>query len=113
MEGIMISFDIHILKADLPIILSIEDMENMGIFLDNLSNLLQNYRLGRSIPVIGKVGHPFGTWNPFQEFFFSKLQIRRLQRRFGHPSTEKVFNRLRRSSTQEKYEGTRKKLSEI
>lgn len=88
-------------------------MDDMGIYLDNLSNLIHHPKSGRCIPVIRKFGNSFVTWNPFRECFFSELQLRRLHRRFGHPSTEKLLNLPRRSRTKDLDEGTRKKLSDI
>jgi hypothetical protein len=49
--------DFHVIPADTPFLLCLQDMDRLGIKFDNLQNYLQQGDL--AIPVIHKWGHPW------------------------------------------------------
>lgn len=40
-------FDVHIVEVDTPIILLIDDMDRLGVYLNNLENVLIHHSLGK------------------------------------------------------------------
>ena len=92
------SITFHVLETDTPFLLCLSDMDRLKVHFNNLTNILHT-PLGK-LPVVRKFGHPFLTWeespvnqqNPLYDCFLTDVELRRLHRRFGHPSV----NRLRR-----------------
>ncbi|KAI1002682.1 hypothetical protein K3495_g5517 [Podosphaera aphanis] len=89
--------EFHIVIADTPFLLSLADMDRQGVFLNNLENKL----VGRtfSVPIIRKFGHPFLIWGAatITEGYLSEPELRRLHRRFGHPSASRLVKVLERA----------------
>ncbi|KAI0993172.1 hypothetical protein K3495_g15012, partial [Podosphaera aphanis] len=85
-------------------------MDRLNVYFNNTANqLVQN---GRTIPVLRRWGHPWlaipRTKNA--ALFLTETELRRLHRRFGHPSTDRLYKLLSRAG----HEGVSKEtLSEI
>lgn len=92
-----LSFDVHIVTADVPILLGLPHMDELGIYFNNLTDEIVHTASGQSIKAIRKFGHAFIQWNPFLSCHFTKVELRRLHRRFGHPHVDKLINLLERS----------------
>ncbi|RKF61524.1 hypothetical protein OnM2_041057 [Erysiphe neolycopersici] len=79
---------LRVVPLHTPFLLCLQDMKQMGVYLNNLENVL--VRGQKIVPIIIKFGHPFLLLNQAEESVaFSHLieiQLRRLHRRFGHPS---------------------------
>lgn len=106
-------FKIHIVEADVPILLSIDDMGRLGIYLNNLTNKLEHPKSGEKADITRTHGHPFVLWNTTIRCFFPDMGLKRLHRRFGHPSTDKLMNLLRRSGLNDVDANTRRTLTKI
>lgn len=52
MGNMWLSFEIHIITADIPIILGIQDMDRLGLYFNNLSNNVIHPASGFSIPTV-------------------------------------------------------------
>ena len=87
--------EFHIMEATTPFLLSLADMDKLGIYFNNLKDLLVTPR--GNIPVIRRFGHCFLLWNTFlqsfiaesfnyQSYYLTTTELQRLHRRFGHPS---------------------------
>ncbi|KAL3702992.1 hypothetical protein TMatcc_010179 [Talaromyces marneffei ATCC 18224] len=98
----------HILEVMTPFLLSIKDMDRLGIFFDNTKNVLVGPSPGMTTPVSRRFGHPFLIWDhALQSYltesfdaetcFLTETELRRLHRRFGHPSVEKLRRMLERA----------------
>ncbi|KAI6248308.1 hypothetical protein HI914_03348 [Erysiphe necator] len=108
-------FAFHMLHADIPFLLSLRDMDRSGIIFDNLKNILIQPSTNIKVPVYGYRGHAWISIstdytpnthksNVFSELetyavesFLTESQLRRLHRRFGHPSASKLINLLKRA----------------
>ena len=102
----------HIIDADTPFLLSLCDLDKLGYFFNNLSNQLTS-KSGQHIPVIRCFGHPFLVWqhslavhcchlfinedNSHSESQLTTSELRRLHRRFGHPSAARLCTLLSKS----------------
>ncbi|RFU25514.1 hypothetical protein B7463_g10820, partial [Scytalidium lignicola] len=97
--------EFHIVQADIPFLLSITDMDHLGIYLNNLTNNLVTPQ--GEIPIVRRFGHPFVLWKiPLQALvvesfdqnpcFLTNVELQRLHQRFGHPSVgrlQKILDR--------------------
>ncbi len=96
----------HIVKADTPFFLCLADMDQLGVYFNNIDNSL--VMKSTSILVIRRFDHPFLLWesslNSFiiQSFdrnpcYLTETELRQLYRRFGHPSAMKLHLLFERS----------------
>lgn len=108
-----LSFTIHIIDGDIPLLLSLYDMDRLGLYYNNTSDQLIHSETGQSVRVDRCHGHAFLTWNPITECMFTYNDLKRLHRRFGHPTVEKLMNLLRRADVDRVGDDTRKALTEI
>ena len=107
-------FTFHILHADIPFLLSLHDMDQHGIVFNNLKDTLTQPSTGLKMQVYRNKGHAWiypedpnpkiSIINNFSELdtyvsesLLSESELRRLHRRFGHPSASKLINLLQRA----------------
>ena len=99
--------EFHVVKADTPFLLCLADMDALGVYLNNLKNVLVGPS-GTTVPVVRRFGHPFMVWDQslyayvaqsfdFNPCFLTTVELRRLHRRFGHPSADRLRRILERS----------------
>ncbi len=97
----------HVVDADTPFLLSLTDMDHLGVYYDNVQDLLVKHNA--RFPVSRRFGHPFLLWGPFlsasatfsTECMLTEVELRRLHRRFGHPSAARLYNVLRKANQQD------------
>lgn len=96
----------HVVCADTPFLLCLADMDNLHIYYNNLKDIIIT-RIG-VVPVVRRFGHPFLLWNSalqsylIESFatnpcYLTDVELRRLHRRFGHPSVERLQKLLYRA----------------
>lgn len=107
------TIEIYILPRFIPILLSLRDMDKLGVYFDNIDNLLVHKQSNMSQTVERHFGHAVINWNPHLQCAFTEAQLRRLHRRFGHPSANKLVNLLEKSDTDEATQETRDILDKI
>lgn len=56
---IFLTFKVHVVDADTPILLSIDDMDSLGIYLNSLEDNLIHAESGLKAPIAQVHGHPF------------------------------------------------------
>lgn len=86
----------HIMPCNTPFLMCLRDMDLMGIRFDNLSNQLTRGDL--SVPIIRKWGHPWLLLTPEDTLahnYLTEVELRRLHRRFGHPSVARLHKVLK------------------
>lgn len=93
--SIFLSFDIHVLDAEIPILLSLADMNKHQLIFLNPFNKVTHLPFGESGRVNLKFGHPMVTWNRFIKYMFTMNELKLLHRRFGHPTVDKLYNLLK------------------
>jgi hypothetical protein len=98
--------EFHIVKADTPFLLCLKDMDTLGVYYNNLQDLL--VAPSRTVPVVRRFGHPFMLWDQtlysyicesfeHNPCYLTTTELRRLHRRFGHPSADRLHRVLERS----------------
>jgi hypothetical protein len=98
----------HVVETMTPFLLSLKDMDRLKIYFDNTRNLLINRETEATAPIVRRFGHPFLIWDlslvsflteSFERdaCFLTDTELRRLHRRFGHPSVERLRKLLTRA----------------
>jgi hypothetical protein len=98
--------EFHVLETDTPFLLCIDDMDALGVYYNNVDNILVTPE--GTFPVIRRFGHPFMLWDESLESFINgslnqnpssltDTELRRLHRRFGHPAMERLHWVLERA----------------
>jgi hypothetical protein len=98
--------EFHIVKADTPFLLCLKDMDTLGVYYNNLKDLL--VAPSRTIPVVRRFGHPFMLWDQalytyicesfeHNPCYLTTTELRQLHRRFGHPSADRLYKVLEHS----------------
>jgi hypothetical protein len=96
----------HVVPVDTPFLLSLADINRLRIFFDNLRDVIVTR--AQEIPVVRRHGHALLLWNSslqshlttsFDEnpCYLTDTELRRLHRRFGHPSVERFHKVLDRA----------------
>lgn len=67
----------------------------------------------KKVGVVCFHGNPFVCWEPLQQSFLTFNELKRLQKWFGHPHADKLYNIIRRPYIKQVDEQTRKALEEI
>ena len=91
------TIDFHILQANTPFLLCLQDMDRLGVQFNNIYNVLEHN--GNTYPVIRKWGHPFFMLDRESSVIchLTETELRRLHRRFGHPAAERMYKTLSRA----------------
>lgn len=98
----------HVLETSTPFLLSLKDLDRLHLYFDNTRNVLVGPTKDKLTPIVRRFGHPFMVWeraygtflvdtfdaNPC---FLTEKELRRLHRRFGHPSTDRLHRVLERA----------------
>ncbi|EED22642.1 conserved hypothetical protein [Talaromyces stipitatus ATCC 10500] len=98
----------HIVEAMTPFLLCIKDLDRLKVYYDNTKDLLVRDEPYMTAPVVQRFGHPFLIWDYslvsyiIQSFdedqcFLTAAELRRLHRRFGHPSVGRLHKTLLRA----------------
>lgn len=87
----------HIIDEDVPILLSLGDMDLMDIFYKNIESKFRHQENGKIATVTCFYEISFLHLHPLMECPFTEAELRRLHRRFGHPKTDKFSNLPNRS----------------
>ncbi|KHJ33787.1 hypothetical protein EV44_g3595 [Erysiphe necator] len=108
------SIKFHITISVTPFLSCLADMDKMKVHYNNLTDLLIQHCITgeeNTYPVIRKYGHPFlllggpeenlvhsfEKLNGIIECYLTDTELRRLHRRFGHPSADRLAKILSRS----------------
>src|SRR5436305_638081 len=86
----------HVVKADTPFLLCLQDMDKLGIYFNNLADAI-TLRNGDTVRVVRTFNHPFLIWGPPAINYLTDVELRRLHRRFGHPSVNRLVKTLERA----------------
>jgi len=87
----------HIVPADTPFLLYIQDIDNLSAYLQNLDNtIVQRQKI---VQIVRKFGHPFILLDNQEEtlayYHLTEIELRQLHRRFGHTSVQRLANLLK------------------
>ena len=94
---------LHIVQADTPFLLCLADLDRLEVYFNNLKNTIITPT--GEVPVVRRFGHPFLLWDTslksylltsfdVNPCYLTDVELRRLHRRFGHPSVERLHKLL-------------------
>jgi hypothetical protein len=99
----------HIVGVNTPFLLCLDDFDRLDIYFNNLINEIIQYEQSKEKrhPVIRRYGHAFLLWKiPIQPLILesieenpcllTEVELRRLHRRFDHPSARRLHEILHR-----------------
>ena len=93
----------HVVPENTPFLYCIQDMDKMGVRLDNLKNVLVQGK--KVVPVVRKWGHPWMLLDRIEETVthchLTDAEMHQLHRRFGHPSVRRLFDLLQRAGLED------------
>eukprot|EP00171_Calliarthron_tuberculosum_P004960 IDg4960t1 len=113
MNGTILSFNVHVVDADVPLLLSLADMDALKLHYNNLNDTLNHRDTRTHVSITRVFGHPFYIWHPLLESLYTEVELQRLHRRFGHPHTDKLMNFLKRVELNKINSSTRAMLQNI
>ena len=96
----------HIVSVNTPFLLCLADMDKLGVFFNNVTNELVRDEFVH--PVVCRYGHAFLMWHTptyslvaesldVNPCYLTEVELRRLHRRFGHPSVRRLEAVLHRA----------------
>lgn len=86
------NFKLHIVEANVPVVLSIDDMDYLGVFFNSLTSLFI-HEIRKEIAVINRFGGPlFRGWRESIYIYFNFTKLHRLRRSYGYPHMDKLYN---------------------
>ena len=88
--------DFHVMRIDTPFLLCLQDMDRLGIYLNNLKDQVI-MRDGVAVPIVRLNEHPFLIWGPPSVNYLTNIELRQLHRRFGHSSVNRLIRTLERA----------------
>lgn len=59
LNSLLVSFEVHIVNKDVPVLLSIDYMDSLSIYLNNLENRLVHPGSGSSWRIVPLCSHPY------------------------------------------------------
>lgn len=86
-----------VMPTNTPFLLCLNDMDNLGIFFNNVDNVL--VQDGKAFPVIRKWGHPWLLLDKQETVVhhLTEVELRQLHRRFGHPAAHRLHKVLEKA----------------
>jgi hypothetical protein len=98
--------EFHIMHARTPFLLSLADMDKLGVYFNNLSNVIVTPK--GDVLVVRRFGHSFLLWDTsLQSFiaesfmhnpcFLTDVELQRLHHKFGHPLVSRLQKVLEQS----------------
>lgn len=96
-ENDWFSFHPNVVEADVPTLLSIDDMDRTGAYMNNMKNKLIHPARNRQADVIRRKGHPYLQWNEQVQCFFTYAELHRLHPGSGNRNVDRLCNLLQKS----------------
>jgi len=101
------NIEFYIVKADIPFLLCLTDIDTLKVYYNNLKNILVTPT--KLVSMVCQFSHPFLLWEESLQSFITHLfdqnpcyltitKLYRLHRRFRHPLADKLYRVLKRSS---------------
>lgn len=92
-----LSSNVYVVDANAPILLSVDDMERLGFYCNNLEFAVVHALSGLKFPITRICWHFFIHRNPLILCFLATVEVPTLYRRFRHPSTDRLMKVLKKS----------------
>lgn len=88
-------FTVHVVEGNFTLLMGLEVIRQYGLRMDWGRNILSGSRQYWRLPIQYAYGHAF-VHNYQNTILFTRAELERLHLHFHHPSTDKLFNLIRR-----------------
>ncbi|KAL4403389.1 hypothetical protein CABS03_15260 [Colletotrichum abscissum] len=107
------TMNFHILPVNTPFLLCLKDMDRLGIIFDNTRNRISS---GKHFETVERRwGHAFMRLSNDTKSinYLTENELRRLHRRFSHPSVARLYNLLKQSGNDDVEIGALEQLTKV
>ena len=104
---------VDVIAPDVPLLFGLDVLDREGWFVNNVTSKLCSASKNWEMPIYRKHGHLYLTWGPVKSILFNRSQLVRLHKHFLHPSTDKLYNLLRKATPDLLTGETRSLLDEV
>jgi hypothetical protein len=112
MLGICADVEFQIINEDVPTLLSLRDLRNTGVEISIQNNSLK--LMGREQPLTAKNDFLYHTWERDNAAaLFSKEELEKLHRSFGHPTASALYRLMKRARPEEASKNVFAELEEL
>jgi len=89
--------DFHVMETATPFLLCLKDMDRLGVHFNNVENTLVSKDGSLRVPTRRKWGHAWFFPQGSFDVFLTEAELRRVHKRFGHPSIQRLRALLERA----------------
>lgn len=93
---IWLSFNVHGADENTSILISIDDMDTLGVYLNIHDDTRVHQAMRQNAPIVRTRGQPFIKWSSYTSCSPTGIELRQLHYRFGHTSPDKLMKVLKR-----------------
>ena len=87
----------HVSNADIPLLIGLDIPDRYGWNVLTVQNQLQSVTENWVMDFVRQDGHVYAPWDETFEMLFSREQLTNLHLHFMHPSTDKLYNCLKKA----------------
>ena len=92
----VLEFETDIVLQDVPLMFGLDQHRRHGCNSDENHNTFTHHPSNTTIPLKFKKGHLYVEW-PTAEVVFTRMELKKLHERFGHPTSMDIINLLERA----------------
>lgn len=93
-KGYYLQFWVHVIEADIPLLLRLDLLDRHRLAPDNVDSILVSKVEGWIVPIVRAHGHLFVRWD-LHEVIYTRTELERLHLHFFHLSKQKLLNLLK------------------
>lgn len=106
-----IQVHVDVVEPNVPLLIGLDALDKHSLYINNVRNLLLSEKFRWGIPLQHKNGHLYLQWGA--EVLFTIGELKKMHNGFFHPSTEKLFNLIRRAKPEHATTKTQKLLEQV
>lgn len=100
-----------VLNADIPMLIGLDFLDEHNLVANNVKNSLISEMEGWSIPITRQFGHLYVNWE--KQILYTRSELERLHRHFYHPSSNKLYNLIKKATPNQADSNTLNILNQI
>jgi len=111
-----IQASVNVVDTQIPFLVGLDMLDEFGIMVDNVDNVLHCKKENWKAPLVRKFGHIFYEWDCLpgkHVILYTERELVKLHRNFFHPSATKLFEILKKANPTETKTETLKVLKNI
>jgi hypothetical protein len=105
--------EVDVVLTNSPMLLALDVLCKSGLSADTVRDVLNCTENDWELTLVRKPRHLYFEWSATDRILYTKSELQKLHRNFSHPSTQKLFDLLRRPNADDLNASTRAVLSDI